>query len=302
MRRFMRGVLRTGDERFDIMRTKMKGSRGKAKTRMVRLVRILLLAMVLCTFVLSVKRFSFCSPKDVAWLRNTPIAHRGLHDEAIEENTLAAFAAAIAEGYAIELDVNLTKDGVPVVIHDNDLSRLMGLDTSVSDMLLDDLKKESLKRSGEKVPTLGEALALIAGQVPVLIEIKNFGWPGRLESEVLNALDGYSGEYALQSFNPLVCRWFAKRDAKQVVGLLLDDIPGVRFGWLRNFKDNVFSAIASPNFIGYNYSVLTEDMAKVYRAHNVTVLGYGLLERALSQDSRDLRVDNIIFDKVTLGH
>jgi glycerophosphoryl diester phosphodiesterase len=284
------------------MMRRMKGSRGKAKTGMVGFVRILLFAILLCVLVLSLKRFSFCDPKDVGWLRNTPIAHRGLHDETIEENTLAAFSAAIAEGYAIELDVNLTKDGVPVVIHDNDLRRLMGLDTSVSKMLLEDLKEEALKRSGERVPTFEEALALIAGQVPVLIEVKNFGWPGRLESAVLSALDGYSGEYALQSFNPLVCRWFAKRDPTLAVGLILDDIPGLSFGWLRNLKDNVFSAIASPNFITYNYSLLTEDMARIYRSNNVTVLGYGLLQRALSEDSHGLRVDNIIFDKMTLEH
>lgn|GEM_PF-1416393 len=178
------------------------GSGGKAKTRMVGFVRILLLAVVFFALLLSARRLNFCAPKNVGWLRSTPVAHRGLHDEVLEENTLPAFSAAIAEGYAIELDVNLTKDGVPVVIHDNELKRLMGLDARVSDMYLDDLKKERLKRSGEKVPTLDEALDLIAGQVPVLIEIKNFGMPGRLESAVLSALEGYSGEYALQSFNP----------------------------------------------------------------------------------------------------
>lgn len=252
------------------------GSGGKAKTRMVGFVRILLLAVVFFALLLSARRLNFCAPKNVGWLRSTPVAHRGLHDEVLEENTLPAFSAAIAEGYAIELDVNLTKDGVPVVIHDNELKRLMGLDARVSDMYLDDLKKERLKRSGEKVPTLDEALDLIAGQVPVLIEIKNFGMPGRLESAVLSALEGYSGEYALQSFNPLVCRWFARRDESLVVGLILYDLPGLGFDWLRNLKDNVFAAFASPNFIVYNYSLLSEDMAEAYRSKGVTVLGYGL--------------------------
>lgn len=84
--------------------------------------------------------------------------------------------------------------------------------------------------------------------------------------------------------------------------MILDDLPGLGFDWLRNLKDNVFAAIASPNFIVYNYSLLSEDMAEAYRSKGVTVLGYGLPETALSLGKSGLRVDNVIFDKVPLGH
>ena len=60
---------------------------------------------------------------DLSWLTARPIAHRGFHDmnKTRWENTLSAFAAAVERGYAIECDVHLSSDGVPVVIHDDDL-------------------------------------------------------------------------------------------------------------------------------------------------------------------------------------
>ncbi|HHY11230.1 MAG TPA: hypothetical protein GX529_01235, partial [Firmicutes bacterium] len=107
-------------------------------------VGIVLIAVVV---VFSVKRFHYCIPQDVAWLKNTPVAHRGLHDSTRDENSLGAFANAISHGYAVELDVRLTKDGVPVVIHDSKLDRTFGIDKLVSKMLLADLKKLKLPKS-----------------------------------------------------------------------------------------------------------------------------------------------------------
>jgi len=88
--------------------------------------------LIAVLLVFSLRRFNYCIPQDVAWLRNTPIAHRGLHDSTRDENSLGAFANAISHGYAVELDVRLTKDGVPVVIHDSKLDRTFGIDDSVS--------------------------------------------------------------------------------------------------------------------------------------------------------------------------
>jgi glycerophosphoryl diester phosphodiesterase len=179
--------------------------------------------------VFSVKRFNYASPKDIHWLRNIPIAHRGLHDEKHDENSLGSFDNAVSNGYAIELDVRLTKDRVPVVIHDNNLKRIFGLNQSVSKMSVADLKEHRLPKSGEKVPTLSEALEHINGRAPVLIEIKNFGLPGKLEPRVLEVLEGYKGKYAIQSFNPLVLRWFKQHDQELPLGLLLADVPFLRF-------------------------------------------------------------------------
>ena len=60
------------------------------------------------------------------WLRTTPVAHRGLHDanRQVPENSLAAFLLAIEHGFAIECDIRLSRDGVPMVFHDATLERL----------------------------------------------------------------------------------------------------------------------------------------------------------------------------------
>ncbi len=119
---------------------------------------VLAAALVIVIAVFSLRRFNFCSPREVQWLKDTPIAHRGLHDDTRDENSLSAFAHAVYRGYAIELDVRLTKDEVPVVFHDDNLSRLCGVDKSVSEMELDipAMRSEACARLvREAVGTLG---------------------------------------------------------------------------------------------------------------------------------------------------
>jgi glycerophosphoryl diester phosphodiesterase len=275
----------------------MRQSRIGANIVKVLLVVASVLLVGVC--VLSVKRFDYCVPQEVAWLRSTPIAHRGLHDSQNDENSLGAFSNAISHGYAIELDVRLTKDGEIVIMHDNELDAL-GLDATVSDTSLADLKRLSLPRSGDRVPTFAEALAHIGGRTPILIDVKDFGIPGELEEKMMSALQGYEGEYAVQAFNPLVCRWFRRYDKGIPTGLLLADPPSFRAGWFRNLKDNLFSMIAKPGFIGYNYSDLTPEIAERYRENGVILLGWGLSGETPSAIEASL-VDNVIFDLAPPG-
>ncbi len=270
----------------------MRQSRIGASPVKVLLVMVSVLLVGIC--VLSVKRFDYCVPQEVGWLRNTPIAHRGLHDAQHDENSLGAFSNAISHGYAIELDVRLTKDGQVVILHDNELHAL-GLDSKVSDAQLADLKRLNLPRSGEEIPTFAEALAHIGGRTPILIDVKDFGIPGELEEKMMNALEEYEGEYAIQAFSPLVCRWLRRYDQGIPTGLLLADLPAFRAGWFRNFKDNLFSMIARPGFIGYNYNDITAEISEEYRASGVIVLGWGLSGDTPSA-MEALLVDNVIFD------
>ena len=247
-------------------------------------------------FAFGFRRINYCIPQNVAWLKTTPVAHRGLHNDDFDENSLGAFANAISHGYAVELDVRLTKDLVPVIIHDSSLERTFGINNLVSKTSLDELKKLTLPKSGETIPTFAEALELIDGQVPILIDMKNFGLPGDFESKTLDILKNYKGEYAFQAFNPMTCKWLKNHDKDLIVGLLLDDVPFLRFKLLRNFKDNLFAKIASPGFIGYNYNTISEEVTKAYRENGVTVLGWGLLEEDLHNTEYLRLVDNAIFD------
>lgn len=138
-----------------------------------------------------------------------PIAHRGFHDLAkgVPENSLAAFRAAIAGGYGIELDVQPSADGVPMVFHDDTLERLVGGEGPVSGLTAAELGQRTILGTSELVPTLAEVLDAVAGRAPLLIEVKDQSQAlspidGRLEAAVAAVLKGYRGPVALMSFNP----------------------------------------------------------------------------------------------------
>ena len=142
--------------------------------------------------------------KNLRWLTGRPIAHRGLHDRrgARPENSLAAFSAAVAAHYAIECDVHLSSDGVPVVFHDDDLERLAGARGSVRDRTAAELGDLRLLDSKEWIPTLDELLKLVEGRVPLVIELKHIpGRDGGLPLAVLERLRRYGGPAALMSFD-----------------------------------------------------------------------------------------------------
>ena len=139
-----------------------------------------------------------------------PIAHRGLHDltDARPENSAQAFAAAIAGGYGIELDLQLSADGVAMVFHDYALERLTGEQGAVATRTAAELGRIPLNHGGNAcIPTLAEVLEMVAGQVPLLIELKDQDGAlgpnvGALETAVAHDLHNYQGAAALMSFNP----------------------------------------------------------------------------------------------------
>ncbi len=137
------------------------------------------------------------------WLVAQPFAHRGLHDSLNRpENSLAAFEGAVQRGFGVELDVRLSSDGVPVVVHDANLERTTGVRSPVSELDAARIQALRLEGTSQHVPTLAEALAVIDGNVPVLIEVKNQGDVGPLEDAIAREIADYSGPVAVMSFNP----------------------------------------------------------------------------------------------------
>lgn len=138
-----------------------------------------------------------------------PLCHRGYHDAArgLIENSLPAFAAAIAAGYGIELDIQLSADGQAVVFHDETLDRVAEAQGPVLARSAAELGRIRLKGSSATIPTFAETLALVAGRAPLLVELKDqsgimTGTDGALERATVAALQGYQGPVALMSFNP----------------------------------------------------------------------------------------------------
>ncbi len=235
-----------------------------------------------------------------SWLVQQPIAHRGLFTDKIPENSLSAFKNAIKSKLPIELDVTVLTDGTVVVFHDEKLARLTGKDGFISNCSYADIAKLTLSGTKEKIPTFKEALEVIDGKVPILIEIKNFGKVGAIEKAVWKALQGYRGEYAIQSFNPYTLEWFKKNAPKIKRGQLScffknKEITGVKRFSLKRMLLN--KKISEPNFINYAAEDMPNKYVKKYYG-KIPVLAY-TIESEADESRLENYVDNIVFDKYT---
>lgn len=223
-----------------------------------------------------------------------PFAHRGLHGSGIVENSLAAFEAAIAAGFGIELDVQLSADGEAMVFHDYELDRLTAATGQIGGATLEELAQVRLRDSDEPIPSLAQALALIAGRTPLLIEAKS---PGRrvdaLSGAVNRALDGYSGPVAVMSFNPEIGRWFARRAPDRLRGLVVTE-AGRR--WRGSFARRVALWRSRPDFLAYDVRDLPSRFAAGQREQGLKVLTWTC--RTDEEKGRAARhADQIIFER-----
>ena len=180
--------------------------------------------------------------------------HRGLWSKQIPENSLPAFALSIEQGFGIELDVQLSSDGVVMVFHDPNLKRMCGVNSRVSVNKAAVLKTLSLGGTQYTIPTLEDVLAMVDGRVPLLIEIKGEGKEEQLCRAVAEMLDMYPGPFAVQSFNPLVLKWFKKFRPRFPRGQLVtkvNKVKGRKAPRLTAFlMSNLFlNVISRPDFI-----------------------------------------------------
>ena len=156
----------------------------------------------------------------------TNYAHRGFfdNDEGVPENSLAAFKYAVIGEFGIELDLQLTADGEVVVFHDYTLKRMCGEDVRLSTLTLAELKKYRLVGTNYQIPTFKEVLKLVDGRVPLLIELKGESGDTSLCPAVSEILDTYNGTYSVESFNPLLLRWFKKNRPDVARGQLVTNL------------------------------------------------------------------------------
>ncbi len=175
-------------------------------------------------------------------------AHRGLHGLDTPENSMAAFRAALDIGAGIECDLRLSRDGFAMLFHDASLQRLCGLDVQTESLHAATLMDRTLGKSDERIPWLGDLLALVAGRVPLLLELKTA--TGRsppvnhLCRAVAASLARYAGPVGVMSFDPRVGQWFARNAPAFPRGLVL---TGTERGWRRHaallFSGTQFAAV-----------------------------------------------------------
>lgn len=139
-------------------------------------------------------------------------AHRGLFDNSgsAPENSLPAFALAVEHGYGIELDVQLSKDGVPVVFHDASLKRMCGIDGNVWEYTLAELQQMKLAHSDAVIPAFAEVLTLVDGRVPLIVEYKLDVVQTTVCERSDALLRSYRGPYCIESFHPRALRWYRR--------------------------------------------------------------------------------------------
>jgi glycerophosphoryl diester phosphodiesterase len=188
------------------------------------------------------------------WLTARPIAHRGLHGEGAVENTATAFTAAIAGGYAIETDVQITADGEAVVHHDAKLGRLTDGSGALAAMTAAELKRVKFKETADRIITLGELLDLVAGRTTLVIELKSLhDGDARLPRRVAQVLAGYAGPAAVMSFDPFQVAVVREAAPGITRGLIAEKRHG-RAGGSGAYIGNLLRA--RPQFLAYSVADL----------------------------------------------
>ena len=237
----------------------------------------------------------------------TPIAHRALHDIGTgrPENSRSAIAAAIEAGYGIEIDLQLSADGVAMVFHDYDLGRLTGEPGLIAQRNADELGRIALKHgNGEAIPTFSDVLKLVAGRVPLLVEIKDQDGAmgnnvGRLEAAVAADLAGYDGPVAVMSFNPHSVRAMKQVSPGIPRGLVTSaydpedwDLSETLCERLRDIPD--FGAVGA-SFISHEAKDLARQRVKDLRDSGVPILCWTIRSPEAEAMARQY-ADNITFE------
>lgn len=239
-----------------------------------------------------------------AWLTAVPFAHRGLHDRegARPENSLPAFAAAVEAGVGIELDVHLSADGHVVVTHDDDTARVCGTSRSVAASTLADLQALRLGGTDERIPTLGAVLALVAGRVPVMVEVKNpRRGTGALEPAVAELVRRARGPVCVASFNPLTVGWFARHHPDIVRGQTSSSFEGVPAPYvvrrvLASMRANRWT---TPSFVSYDLAGLPNAWCDRWRDAGRPLVAW-TVRTPLDLVKARAVADNHIFEHVAL--
>ena len=240
------------------------------------------------------------------FLTARPIAHRGLHDvsKGVVENTASAFAAAIAKGYAIECDLQLTKDGEAVVFHDEHLERLTEGHGMVKDLTAAEMKHLVIRHSTDRVQTLAELLTQVNGQVPLVIELKSH-WDGdeRLAERAVALLKNYQGPYCLMSFDPDAIAAVRRLSPDTIRGIVAERVDGSHYTFLplaRQMELRTFSHLARtrPDFVSFYYEQLPWAPITAMRASGMPVITWTI--RSPQQAVMAMRCsDQITFEGFT---
>ena len=241
--------------------------------------------------------------KPLSAFTDTVYAHRGLWDrqKGIPENSLPAFAAACEHGYGIELDVHITSDGRLVVFHDNTTKRMCSTALEIEKSPWSCLAELRLDGTSEHIPLFSQVLALTAGRVPLLIELKLPTRDTSLCPAVLAMLQTYEGPYIIESFNPFGLQWFRKNAPGIIRGQLSTRFPKAlnlpaAAKWLTTML--LVNCIGRPDFIAYSLKHADQISFRLVRKlFRVPVFFWTIRNEAQLRQCRELR-GTAIFEQI----
>lgn len=235
---------------------------------------------------------------------NVYYAHRGLFDNHSKapENSMAAFKKAVKAGYGIEMDVQMTRDGIPVVFHDFTLERICGKTGKVCEYTWQELKDFTLCESEETIPRFEDVLKMVNGKVPLIVELK-VEWMDILVCPAVDALlKGYKGLYCIESFNPLVLLWYRRYHNDVVRGQLSDgflksgEFKGILYVFLQNLMLNWMT---KPDFVAYNHKYADVPARKLCRSLYKNMAAAWTIKSQEELDAARDKFDIFIFDSFT---
>ena len=229
-------------------------------------------------------------------------AHRGLHGGDVPENSLPAFAAACEAGYGIELDVRFSKDGSLMVFHDDDLQRMCGDSRRPEQLTVTELQALSLGGTTERIPTFAEVLRLVDGRVPLLVEIKSCQNIYALTDATLDMLKRYTGEYIVESFNPLALLRLRQKAPEIIRGQLVasreDTEKGTSFAKAVALSGLLANVLSRPDFVAYNIADKHSPAPWVQRHVYRTPMAAWTVRDAAQLALARKRGDAVIFEQV----
>ncbi|SDG79026.1 glycerophosphodiester phosphodiesterase family protein [Pelagibacterium luteolum] len=237
-----------------------------------------------------------------------PIAHRGLHDKTsgVIENSASAFEAAIARGFGIECDLQLSADGEAVVFHDPVLDRLVGQTGAMRDVTAAEICAMPLLGSAthDCPQTFLAFLNQIAGRAPLVVELKHQADPEetqRLAARVAECIAGYNGDLVIKSFDPKMLIAVRKARYSGPLGIITygydrpdwyGDMPASQRFVLRHLLHYPVSRFT---FISCERTALPLPAIRLFRALGQKVMSWTIKSPAEATNARH-HADQIVFE------
>ena len=227
-------------------------------------------------------------------------AHRGLHGDGVAENSMTAFRAARDNGYGIELDVRLSRDGKLVVFHDDTLDRVTNATGRVDSKDYKELSEISLMNTSDTIPLFTDVLSEIDGKVPLLIELKEDAGKYGVTEKTLEILKSYNGPYIIESFNPLALGRVKKNAPNVLRGIL-----SMKYFSEKKYRKPMYfllqilslNVVCRPDFVAFNHTQYkTASLRLIKGIFRVTTFAWTVKSEGEEKSAYKHKFNSVIFE------